>query len=266
MDNEDAFGRCLEYLDSQSQVRPGRVRYFGPRAVAVAIARQTGSGAIPIAHKLADFLQAQTPADERPWTVFDKNLIAKVLEDHHLPARLARFLPEDRVSAINDTLDEILGLHPPSWVIVRQSTETILKLAEMGNVILVGRGVNAITNRLPGVLRLRLVGSLERRVARVQEQEHLDRAQAQAFLRRNDLGRARYVKKYFHRDINDPLLYDLTINTDNLPEEEAVRLIADQVLRRKVIANQEVVTGSLSHQALHPDSRPRPRQADAPHP
>lgn len=54
--------------------------------MAAAISRQTGSGSTRIANKLADYLQAFTPADARPWTVFDKNLITKVLEDHQLPA------------------------------------------------------------------------------------------------------------------------------------------------------------------------------------
>ncbi len=125
MNREDAFGRCLTYLDSQ--LRPELVPIHNPLCMAVAISRQTGSGANRIAEKLAEYLKAETSADERPWTVFDKDLITKVLEDHHLPARLAKFIPEDRVSYINDTVDEILGLHPPSWVVVRQSTETILR-------------------------------------------------------------------------------------------------------------------------------------------
>ncbi len=239
MKSEDAFGQCLTYLASQSKIGPELVPTHNSSRMAVAISRQTGSDAIRVAEKLADYLQAQTPADERPWTVFDKDLITKVLEDQHLPARLAKFLPEDRVSYINDTVDEILGLHPPSWVVVRQSTETILRLAELGNVILVGRGANAITSRLPNVLRVRLVGSLEQRILRVQAMEHLTYAEALLFIRRRDRGRARYVKTYFHRDIADVLLYDLTINTDHLAADEVVRLIGDPVLRRKYLAGQE---------------------------
>ncbi len=240
MNRENAFGRCRTYLDIQSKIGPELLPIHNPLRMAVAVSRQTGSGAIHIAEKLAEYLQAETPADERPWTVFDKELITKVLEDHHLPARLAKFLPEDRVSYINDIVDEILGLHPPSWVIVRQSTETILRLAELGNVILVGRGANAITSRLPHVLRVRLVGSLEQRIARVQAMEHLEYAEALALIHRRDRGRARYVKTYFHRDIADTLLYDMTINTDHLAVEEVVRLLGDAVLRRKYLADQHL--------------------------
>ncbi len=240
MQTEDAFTRCLAYLNSQSPTIGAPVRLPTPPRMAVAISRQTGTGAVRIAGSLVEYLQAHGPSDDRPWTVFDKNLIAKVLEDHQLPAHLARFLPEDKIAAINDMVDEILGVHPPSWLIVHQSIETILRLAELGNVILVGRGAAAITGRLPNVLRVWLVGSLARRVARVQQNKHLSREEALAFTRRSDRGRARYVKKYLHQNIADVLLYNLTINTDDFSEQEVAYLIGDAVLRRIGSARAEV--------------------------
>jgi hypothetical protein len=120
---------------------------------AVAISAQTGSGALSIAERLAAHFKAAFPAANPPWTVFDKSLMTRVLEDHHLPARLARFLPEDANSVIGDAFDELFGLHPPASLIVQQTTETILKLAEAGNVILVGRGATVITSTLPSVSR-----------------------------------------------------------------------------------------------------------------
>jgi len=62
-----------------------------------------------VAQKLADYLQARTPEREAPWTVFDKNLVERVLEDHHLPQRLAKFMAENWNSQINDTLDELFA-------------------------------------------------------------------------------------------------------------------------------------------------------------
>ena len=40
------------------------------------------------------------------------------------------------------------------------------------------------------------------------------------------------MKKYFKADVDDPLLYDLTINTDRISHDQAARLIADAVLNR----------------------------------
>ena len=114
----------------------------------VTISRQTGSGAHPVAEKLAALLQAHTPKEARPWTVFDRNLVEKVLQDHDLPERPARFMPEDRISSISDTMEELFDLHPPSWLLVRKISETILRLVELGNVIVIGRGATAITASL----------------------------------------------------------------------------------------------------------------------
>jgi hypothetical protein len=226
--------RCRTFINTQIQpagkgltsAQDGEFRH------AVTISRQTGSGAHVVAERLAACLQAHTPKDARPWTVFDRNLVEKVLEDHNLPQRLARFMPEDRVSEIANTMDELFGLHPPSWTLVRQTTETILHLAELGNVILIGRGATVITSKLDYVFHVRLVGSLETRIVRIQELHRLDKAAALKLIRREDRGRRRYLKTHFNTDIEDPLLYHLVINTDLVSNENAAQLIADAMLKR----------------------------------
>jgi cytidylate kinase len=199
---------------------------------AVTISRQAGSGAHAVAEKLASLLQAHTPKDACPWTIFDRNLVSKVLQEHHLPERVANFMPEDRTSEIADTMEELFGLHPPSWLLVRKVTETILHLAELGNVILIGRGAAVVTANLSHVFHVRLVSALEKRLQRIQDLEHLSRKAALERIEREDHGRVRYLKKYFKADVDDPLLYDLVINTDRIAHDLAARLIADAVLHR----------------------------------
>ena len=74
------------------------------------------------------------------WTVFDRNLVEKVLEDHNLPPPWARFMPENWASEIEDIIDELFGLHSPTWILIRQTAETILRLAKLGNVIIMDAG------------------------------------------------------------------------------------------------------------------------------
>jgi cytidylate kinase len=210
-----------------------------PLRQAVTISRQAGCGALAVGESLAEYLQARAQRDLAPWTVFDRNLVEKVLEDHHLPKSLARFMPEDRIPELADIMDELFGLHPSSWTLVRQTAETILHLAELGRVILIGRGANVITQKLSHVFHVRLVGSFEKRLEHVQEFNHLDKAAAADFIRREDRGRERYLKKYFHKDIADPLLYDLVINTDTVAYGEAARIIGEAVLNR--VATQQAV-------------------------
>jgi hypothetical protein len=228
MNTDAGLGQCLAFINCQ--LRPERrlaATREEPHLRAVTLSRQAGCGALAVAEKLAELLQPDTPVDQPRWTVFDRNLMEKVLEDHHLPARLAKFLPEDRVTEVQDIADELFGLRPTSWTMIEQTSETILRLAELGNVILIGRGGNIITSRLSHVLNVRLVAPLERRIAHARQAYQMNERTARAFCQREDEGRRRYVKKYFKADTADPLLYHLVLNTGLVSFDEAARLIAE---------------------------------------
>jgi Cytidylate kinase-like family len=232
MKTQPGLERALTFINTHMQpagkgLAPLRE---GVRQRAVTFSRQTGSGAHVVAEKLAALLQARTPKEAGPWTVFDRNLVEKVLADHDLPERLARFMPEDQTSSIADTMEELFGLHPPSWLLVRKISETILRLLELGNVIVIGRGATVISAKLDYVFHVRLVGSLEKRVQHVQELDHLSGEAALRLIQREDRGRKRYLKKYFKTDLDNPLLYHLVINTDLVSYDQAARIIADSML------------------------------------
>jgi cytidylate kinase len=236
MNAQVGLERCLAFIGCQLKSSDGRwhPEDAGSHLPAVTLSRQTGSGGHIVAEELANFLQAFSPPGIAPWTVFDRNLVEKILEDHHLPGRLARFMPEDRISEISDTMEEMFGLHPSSWNLVHKATETVLRLAELGHVILVGRGAQVITRKLPYVFHVRLVGSLSRRIAHIQEIEHLSLKAARELVLAEDQGRRRYLKKYFGKDIDDPLLYHLVVNTDRMTYEGAAHLIGEAVMSRRI--------------------------------
>jgi len=226
------LGRCLSFINCQLMPNARAVlsRDSQTHWRAVTISRQAGTGGHLVADCLARHLQARAPEGSASWVVFDRNLLEKVLEDHHLPAHLARFMPEDRVPAIQDILDELCGLHPPTWTLVEKTADTILRLAEFGNVILLGRGGNIITSKLGHVFHVRLIGSLEARTEFVQADRKLDKKAALELIAQEDEGRRRYLRRYFHRDIDDPRYYHLVINTPLVGHGPAARIIADALL------------------------------------
>jgi cytidylate kinase len=224
--------RCLTFINSQLQPadRSALFAENGAHGHAVTISRQAGCGALVVAEKLAKLLQAHSPKGAPPWTVFDRNLMDRVLEDHHLPARLAKFMPEDRASQLQDILDELFGWRPASGTVVQHTSETILHLAEMGHVILIGRGGNVVTAKLPNVFHVRLVAPLEKRIEHAHEFYKMSQKAARDFIQREDAGRQRYLKKYFNARNDDPLLYHLVINTGLVSYDDAARIIADALL------------------------------------
>jgi len=224
--------RCLAYIQCQLRQPRSRGATQRPKA-AITISRQTGSGALEVAQRLAAILETSFPTPEGqacPWVVFDRNLIEIVLEDHQLPRTLSQYFPEDRLSYLHSLVRELLGLHPPTWTLYEHMVETILKLADLGNVILIGRGANVITARLPHVFHVRLIGSLENRIRRICEQTGMPPSEARKFIEKEDRGRARFVKERFGVNIDDPSLYHLVLNTDRFDLPHIATLIAECVL------------------------------------
>jgi cytidylate kinase len=114
---------------------------------------------------------------------------------------------------------------------VKQTAETLLQLAELGSVILIGRAGNIVTARLPHVLHIRLVAPLEERIERICHDDRKTPAEARRFCLEEEQARARYLKTYFRADINDPMHYHLVINTSRVGYDNAARVIGDATLQ-----------------------------------
>ncbi len=179
--------------------------------------------------QLATFLQEAAPYT-CGWSVFDKSLVTKMLQEHNLPDQLARFMPEDRISSVQDVIEQLLGLHPPSETLIRQISETVLHLADLGHVILVGRAANVITRNRKNVFHVRLVAPLEKRVAQVMARSKLSQEAAEHFIREEDSARNRYLKQYFKHDPDEVLTYDLVLNTARFTPPQAAKILGQAVL------------------------------------
>jgi cytidylate kinase len=229
---------CRSYIDCQTK-RAEAVAWEHRKKEAlpvVTISRQAGAGGVSVAQKLAQYLQQHDTRAACPWTVFDKRLVEKMLEDHKLAENVARFMPDEIYSEIRDTVEELLGLHPARWTLVEKMSETILHIAQMGNAILVGRGANVIIGFVPNAVHVRLVGAYERRVRYCQAFYNFTAEQAAGFIKQTDQGREHFLKRHFGRDIDDPRLYHLVINTDVVTHDEAASIIGRLVLNRQQTA------------------------------
>jgi len=226
---------CRSYIDCQAKRAESVAweRREKESLPVVTISRQAGAGGVTLAQMVAQYLREHDQRAVCPWTVFDKQLVQKVLEDHKLSENVAKFMPEDKYSDVQDTIEELLGLHPSHWTLVEKTSETILRLSHMGNVILVGRGANVIIGFVPNATHVRLVGSFEKRVKYCQEYYNFSPQQAAEYIRQTDQGRIHYLKRHFDKDIDDPSLYHLVINTDAVTPDGAAAIIGRLVLSRR---------------------------------
>jgi cytidylate kinase len=230
----DIFRR---YLSAQSLPAVEQPRIPKP---AITISRQTGAGAVTVANLVAQQLDLDYPGVPAcPWAVFDRNLVAKILEDHKLSKELAECMPEDAKFPLTDILEALLGLHPLSWTLKEHAKETIRRLAAKGNVILVGRGAAVVTALFPRMLHVRLVAPFHIRVRHFAEFNHITAEKAAGLVRETDEARHRYVQRYLGADVDDALQYNLVINTGRNSFEESAQIISNALVNRILHADQK---------------------------
>ncbi len=226
-----AYEKCKRYIESHSAKteEKDKKRIVFP---VITISRQTGAGSFEVSERLIRILDEKSKEPEQKWTYFNKELIQKVIEDHNLPKIVSNYIAESKYSHINDAVYELLGVKPSDWTLIQKTTETILQIGRMGKAIIVGRGGNIITSKLPNAFHIRLVAPLEKRVEHVRQVFGFTRDKALDYINKEDKARNHYLKSYFFHSADDVTLYHLTLNTGLLTYDQAAEIISNAVINK----------------------------------
>jgi hypothetical protein len=223
--------KCRRYIESHSHERKLNNRKF-PAGPCITISRETGTCAKCVSEELIKFFQGKSKENKSHWTIFDKNLIEKVLTDHQLPGFLEKLMGENKISFFASMLNEMLSGLPGQWTLIRKQSETILQVAALGSVIIIGRGANIITQNLSNAFHVRLIAPLNERIKTFAEVHRLDFKKAKSIVEQHDTCRMKYVYTVFNRKIDDPSLYHIVINTKRLTFKQIANTIGLVIIER----------------------------------
>jgi cytidylate kinase len=199
----------------------------------VTIRGHLGSGAPEIGKQVAELLHAD---------YVDREIIAEVA------ARLQRqeeeviekeMPPASLFGRIAEALEHGLGYgagfegaYLPAWQIPLNDTRylealesVVRELARSQSIVIRGRGSHFILKDYPGALHVLVVAPLEVRVTRVMEDLKLDQENAKQESARFDNGRREFIKRYFKAELEDPIYYDLVVNTKHLSFPSAASIV-----------------------------------------
>jgi len=105
----------------------------------------------------------------------------------------------------------------------------IQEYAQIGNVIIVGRGGQVVLRDFPNAFHVRVQAEKGLRTQRLVERLGLDYKEAEKQIHQSDKERARYLKYYFDADCDDPTLYHTVFNTGKLSVDLITHLICEAV-------------------------------------
>lgn len=234
-----------------------------PEMSAITISRQYGSGGGEVAAHLAHRLD---------WQLIDHEIVAQVAHSLGITEEEAVVHDERVEGFITRALNALqaAALVVPASVAPLQQAEAVYNdalrkvvetAADTGHVVIVGRSGQAFLAGRRDVLHVRIVAPLQQRIIYVSRREGLDEAAAESRISSKDRDRARYLQARFGRNVDDPLLYDLIINTAVLDLDSAVDLITlalERKARKLTVRTGELgpVTGLARYPGQPADLRP----------
>jgi cytidylate kinase len=109
----------------------------------------------------------------------------------------------------------------------REATEQVIREhAERGEGVILGRAAMVVLLDDPRVLRVRLDGPADRRVAQAVAGEGIDHKTAKRRMKQTDGARDAYMQHFYRRDSHDPTLYHLMLDSTAFSITACVELIA----------------------------------------
>lgn len=215
------------------QVKKGLVEKSFTYKPFVTVSRDPGSGGKPIAKLLAKKLG---------FKFYDAQLIREIAKSAEARREILKDVDEKQRTMIEDLVHNVLN---PEYISERRYIthlcKVVLRLAQEGNVVILGRGSNFITPNAYG-LQVRITAPYRVCVARAVQYEGVQHSEAREIIKKVMAERAGFVKQYFGKDITNAKYYDITLNTTYMTLEDARDTILScfrkKFPRRKIVKRE----------------------------
>ena len=202
----------------------------------ITISRELGSGGRTIGRKLAERLGVR---------YCDKALIHSLMEKFNLTTFEIENIKAKKKNWLSDFIERVAPVpttgalfgtsaafsetdiphYTTSDEIFAAESEILRELAEEGSCVIAGRSGFFVLKDHPNRTDIFIHASLEHRVERVMRKQHLSETEARTVIASVEEGRDNYIQRYAGVSRYDARNYDLSLNVDNLSEDEAVELI-----------------------------------------
>lgn len=186
------------------------------RISVITISREPGSGGNILGERLSQQLQ---------FDLFYQEFVHQMAESAHVSVRLLETLDEKGASVLEEWISSLVDkrhLWPDRYL--QHLMKIIGTIGKHGRAVIVGRGANFV---LPPEKRisLRVISPLETRIRNVSQAFGAAAAEAKSRILKTESDRKAFIKKYFNEDIQNPLNYDVIINTEDLSVDDAVNAV-----------------------------------------
>ena len=214
----------LKYMNER--VRPEIKKAIEPPGPVITISRECGCSGRLFAEKLIERINLKISNPSQKWKWVNKEILSLASKELKInPDKIKNLLD----AADKNFLDEIVSsftvkYYAPDAKIKRAIKEVVRHLATQGNVVIIGRGSEALTQDIQRSLHVKLYAPLNWKVDVISSRDNISKEAAKKIVIETDKRRLKFVEGYLTKDSNK-VIYDIDFNCAKFSIEEMIELI-----------------------------------------
>jgi cytidylate kinase len=173
----------------------------------ITISRRFGCEGFPLGEQLKTLFEAHTG---EIWNIYDKALLELVSQDENLSMKVLKDL-----GGPSSSVDPI-GFLVPGYVqhseVFKRIPKYIVRIAQAGNAIVIGRGGAIITQKLDNCYHFRLEADFDFRVAMMARRLEIPEPDARRLVKENEKSREKFIEDCLRVSSGDATIYDAVFN------------------------------------------------------
>jgi len=214
----------LKYMNERA--RPEIKKAIEPPGPVITISRECGCSGRLFAEKLIERINLKISNPSQKWKWVNKEILSLASKELKInPDKIKNLLD----AADKNFLDEIVSsftvkYYAPDAKIKRAIKEVVRHLATQGNVVIIGRGSEALTQDIQRSLHVKLYAPLNWKVDVISSRDNISKEAAKKIVIETDKRRLKFVEGYLTKDPNK-VIYDIDFNCAKFSVEEMIELI-----------------------------------------
>jgi len=198
----------------------------------ITISRQFGAGGLTLGKMIAD---------ELGYTFADQDIVEKIAKEANVSphwvetvereagGKLSRFITKMISKPLVDRILKDEHGYIDEEIYLDYVVLIIAKIAEEGDVVILGRGSQYILNDHPNAYHILLINDLDNRVKFMMENYKLSQSKATQVVSREEKRRLNLFRRLGKTDYDSPTLYHLALNMGRINLAQALKLVTSLV-------------------------------------
>lgn len=165
---------------------------------------------------------AQIVAEKLRYQCLDRDVLIQASKEFNIPE-------VKLIQSLEDPISFVERLSKKKKIYIDYIQAALINNLRADNIVYHGLAGHFFVKDIPHVLKVRIIADLEYRIKFVMKRDKLSREKAFDFLKKIDSARREWTQHLYGLDLEDPIHYDIVINTEGLSSKVAANIICEMV-------------------------------------